>query len=154
MFVTFYKHYTLNSDNFSAYKGDPLFINLNLKRMKKTTIMLLSVVMLSVLLTFQTTNAQDKTEKWPGVTVNVLTENEHVKISEITFAPGAVADWHSHPQHAVYAVTDMKMEEEVKGKEAVTKELKAGQAIWSPAVTHKTKNTGNASYTVIVTDIK
>ncbi len=55
--------------------------------------------MLSVLLfmaTGQKANAQNKVEKWPGVTDKVLTDNDNVHVSEVTFAPGAVADWHSH----------------------------------------------------------
>jgi beta-alanine degradation protein BauB len=83
-----------------------------------------------------------------------LTDNDHVKVSEVNFAPGAVADWHSHPQHTVYAVTDVKMREEVKGKEAVTAEMKAGQAMWSPAVTHVATNVGKTAFTIIVTEIK
>ena len=116
--------------------------------------MLLSVITLTALATLQTAKAQDKKEPWPGVTVKVLTDNEHVKISEVTFAPGALADWHSHPQHTVYAVTDLKMKEEIKGQEAVTSEMKAGQAMWSPAVTHKTTNVGNMPFTLVVTEIK
>ncbi len=61
-------------------------------------------------------------------------------------APGAVADWHSHPQHTIYAVTDAKMQVEIKDKETTTFELKAGQAIWSPAVTHRTSNAGKNTF--------
>lgn len=121
--------------------------------MKKIILMMLTVAMTAFLFS-QNAKAQDKKEKWPGVTVKVLTENEHVKISEVTFAPGAVADWHSHPQHTVYAITDMKMQEEIKGKASVTHEMKAGQAAWSPAVEHKTTNLSNKPYTAIVTEIK
>ena len=115
---------------------------------------MLSVIALTALATVQTANAQDKKEQWPGVTIKVLTENDSVKVSEVTFAPGAVADWHSHPQYTIYAVTDIKMKAEVKGKDAVTVELKAGQAMWSPAVTHKTTNIGKKTFTGIVAEIK
>jgi quercetin dioxygenase-like cupin family protein len=122
--------------------------------MKKTILMTLSMILLLVLASVQTTNAQDKKEQWPGVTVKVLVDNDKVNVSEVTFAPGAVADWHSHPQHTVYAVTDVKMKVEIKGKEATTAELKAGQAIWSPGVTHRTTNVGQTPFTIIVTEIK
>ena len=122
--------------------------------MKKTILILLSIIGLSTIFFVQNANAQDKTEPWPGVTIKVLTDNEHVKISEVTFAPGAVADWHSHPQHTIYAVTNSKTKEEIKGKEAATRELKAGQARWSPAVEHRTTNISDAAYTVILTEIK
>jgi quercetin dioxygenase-like cupin family protein len=122
--------------------------------MKKTILMTLPIILLLVLASVQTTNAQDKKEQWPGVTVKVLIDNDKVNVSEVTFAPGAVADWHSHPQHTVYAVTDVKMKVEIKGREAITAELKAGQAIWSPGVTHRATNVGQTPFTIIVTEIK
>ena len=122
--------------------------------MKKIILVMLAVITLATFVTLRVTNAQDKKEPWPGVTVKVLTDNEHVKISEATFAPGAVADWHSHPQHTIYAVTDVKMKEEKKGKEAAIMQMKAGQAMWSEAVTHTVTNVGKMPFTIIVTEIK
>ncbi|RTY95375.1 cupin domain-containing protein [Flavobacterium sp. GT3R68] len=116
--------------------------------------MMLSVLAFTVFMNVQTVNAQDKKEEWPGVTKKVLTDNDKVNVAEVTFAPGAVADWHSHPQYSVYAVTNLKMKTEIKGKDDVTIELKAGQVGWSDAVTHKTTNVGTKPFTVIVTEIK
>ena len=65
-----------------------------------------------------------------------------------------MADWHSHPQYAGYAVTDVKMQVEIKGQATTVAELKAGQGMWSAAVTHKTTNVGPKPFTVIVTEIK
>jgi quercetin dioxygenase-like cupin family protein len=122
--------------------------------MKKTILMVLSVVALTALVPVLIASPQDKTQPWPGVTKTVLVDNDHVNISEVTFAPGAVAVWHSHPQYTAYAVTDVKMQVEIKGKENTIAELKAGQAMWSPAVTHQTSNVGKKAFTVIVTEIK
>ena len=122
--------------------------------MKKTILLILSVLTLGTIITTQSAKAQDKKEPWPGITVRVLTENEHVKISEATFAPGAIADWHTHPQHTIYAVTDVNMKEEKKGSEATASEMKAGQAMWSEAVTHTITNVGKMPFTIIVTEIK
>lgn len=122
--------------------------------MKKTVLIKLSLVILMTVLNVQLVNAQDKMEPWPGVTRKVLSENDKVTVSEVTFAPGAVADWHSHPNHSVYAKTDVKMKVEVKDKEPTVVEFKAGQAVWSDAVTHKTTNVGKKPFTAIVTEIK
>ena len=115
---------------------------------------MLLAIMLTAMLMVQTTNAQDKKPNWPGVTIKVLTDNEHVNVSEVTFAAGAVAAWHSHPQYTAYAVTDMTMQVEVKDKETTTVNVKAGEAMWSPAVTHQTTNVGKKAFTLIVTEIK
>lgn len=116
--------------------------------------MVLAAFMLTAMLPVQTAIAQDKPQTWPGVTKKVLIDNDNVNVTEVTFAPGAVADWHSHPQYTAYAVTDVKMQVEIKGKETAIAEVKAGQAIWSPAVTHKTTNVGKAPFVVIVSEIK
>ena len=115
---------------------------------------MLSMIAFIAFITVQPSVAQDKTETWPGVTKKVLVDNEKVNISEVTFAAGAVATWHSHPQYTVYAVTDVKMQVEIKDKEPTVADLKAGQAMYSPAVTHQTTNVGNKPFTVIVTEIK
>ena len=122
--------------------------------MKKSILIVLSVIAFTALIIVQPANAQDKTEPWPGVTKKVLVDNEHVNISEVTFAAGAVATWHSHPQYTVYAMTDVKMQVEIKDKETAVVEVKAGEAMYSPAVTHQTSNVGKKPFTVIVTEIK
>ena len=115
---------------------------------------MLSLVVFMTVLNVLTVNAQEKMKPWPGVTKVVLTDNDKVNVSEVTFAPGAVADWHSHPQYSVYAVTAVKMKVEVKDKETVIVEMKPGDAGWSEAVTHKTTNVGKKPFTAIVTEIK
>ncbi|MCL9806204.1 cupin domain-containing protein [Flavobacterium amniphilum] len=120
--------------------------------MKKSIQMILLVFMLSVF--FNAVNAQEMKEPWPGVTAKVLAESDKMTVTQVTFAPGAVADWHSHKAHSVYAVTDVKMKAEVKGKEPATVEVKAGEAVSLPAVKHKTTNIGEAAFTVIVTEMK
>lgn len=124
----------------------------NKNKMKKSIFTMLLVFSLTVLV--NAANAKEKMVPWPGVTKKVLTDNEKVNVAEVTFAPGAVADWHSHPQYSVYAVTPVKMKTEIEGKDAVIVELKAGQVGWSEAVTHKTTNIGKKPFTVIVTEIK
>lgn len=122
--------------------------------MKKSIQMILSVITLTIVMSAQSLNAQEVKTPWPGVTKKVLLDNAHVNIAKVTFAPGAVADWHSHPQYTVYAITDISMKVEVKGKPTSTMNLKAGQAAYSPAVTHKTSNVGTKPFTVIVTEMK
>ncbi|TRX37813.1 hypothetical protein FNW52_02640 [Flavobacterium sp. ZT3R18] len=122
--------------------------------MKKTILMMLSVIAFTVFMNVQTVNAQETKTPWPGVTMKVLLDNEHVNVTEVTFAPGAIAEWHSHPQYTVYTKTDLKMKVEIKDKEPANVDLKAGQSMWSPAVTHRTSNIGKKPFTVIVTEIK
>ena len=120
--------------------------------MKRSILLLFLVIVF--MLTAPLANAQEKMEKWPGVTVKILTDNDKVTITEVTFAPGAIAVWHSHQEYSVYALTDVKMKVEVEGKETVVVDMKAGQAAWSPAITHQTTNVGKKPFTAIVTEKK
>lgn len=88
------------------------------------------------------------------MTIKVLVNNDKVNVSEVTFAPGAVADWHSHPKYTSYALTEVNMKIEMKDKESRTVNLKSGEAIWSAAVTHRTSNVGKKPFTMIVSEIK
>ena len=122
--------------------------------MKKAILLTLSVIALTTFINVQSAIAQDIVEAWPGVTIKVLTENESVKVFRVTFAKNAVADWHSHPEYTAYAVTNARIKAEEKGKEPAILDLKAGQAVWSPAVMHKTTNIGKKRLTLIVTEMK
>lgn len=125
-----------------------------MENMKKSILAMLLVMLLAVFGSVQSVSAQSKSVPWPGVTKKILFENDKVSIAEVTFAPGAVADWHSHPQYSVYAVTPVKMKVEVAGQADVIMEMKAGDAGYSPAVTHKTTNIGKKPFTAIVSEIK
>ncbi len=111
-------------------------------------------MVLTAVLSIQSAQAQESKEEWPGVTIKVLTENEYVKVYKVTFAPGAVADWHDHPNYTLYALTDVKVQEEMKGNEPVTNELKAGQVAYITARHHRTTNLAKTTIEVIVTEIK
>jgi quercetin dioxygenase-like cupin family protein len=117
--------------------------------MKKTILVILTALLLSSF-----AFSQEKKEMWPGVSAKILLDNEKVNVTEYTFKPGAVADWHSHPQNSVYTVTDAKMKVEIKDQNAKINEVKAGMAMWSPVITHRVTNVGEKEFIVVITEIK
>ena len=98
--------------------------------------------------------AQDFAKAAPGISTKVILDNEKVRVIETEFAPGAITDWHSHPNYVVYALTDGKMEMTDKGKPAIIVDFKAGNATYHPAVTHQVKNMGTTPVKMIVTELK
>jgi beta-alanine degradation protein BauB len=98
--------------------------------------------------------AQDPVKAAPNVYKNVLLDNESVRVIAIQFAPGETAPWHQHPTHVIYALTDGKLEITDKGKPPAIIDVKAGTAIYMPAVTHMAKNIGNTTVKLIVTELK
>ena len=89
-----------------------------------------------------------------GVNNKVILENASVKVIESEFSPGGTTDWHSHPNHVVYFLTDGKMEITDKDKQPNTIEVKAGQALYLPAVTHMARNAGANTVKMVITELK
>jgi beta-alanine degradation protein BauB len=99
-------------------------------------------------------SAQDPLKAASNVYKKVLLDNEQVRVLQVEFAPGDVAPWHQHPNHVVYVLTDGKLEITDKGKPANVMEVKAGSALYLPAVTHMAKNVGTTTLKLIVTELK
>ncbi|MGH2665434.1 cupin domain-containing protein [Flavobacterium sp.] len=100
------------------------------------------------------TYAQDPVMAAPNVYKKILLNNEKVRVIQIEFAPGDVAVWHHHPDHVACALTDGKIEITDKGKAPVAIDLKEGDALFIPAVTHMAKNIGTTTIRMVVTEIK
>ena len=98
--------------------------------------------------------AQDPVKVASNVYKKVLVDNEEVRVIAVEFAPGESTEWHSHPNHVVYAVTDGKIEITDKGKPSTIADLKAGDAMYMPAVTHMAKNIGTTTLKLVVTELK
>ena len=118
------------------------------------TIKMISLVFALLLVLSSIVNAQDPLKAASNVYKKVLCENDQVRVIAIEFAPGDVAPWHQHPDHVVYALTSGTIEITDKGKPAQTLEIKAGDAMYLPAVTHMAKNVGTTTIKLIVTELK
>lgn len=99
-------------------------------------------------------HAQDPTIVAPNIYKKVLIDNDKVRVIEIEFAAGETTPWHHHPDHVAYALTDGKMEITDKGKPGVVYDIKAGQALFIPSVTHMAKNIGTNTIKMVVTEVK
>lgn len=98
--------------------------------------------------------AQDPVKTAPKNYKKVLLENDNVRVLQFEMAPKEVIPWHTHPNHVIYALSDGKIEITDKGKEAVTMDVKAGDAVFIPAVTHMARNIGFTTIKLIITEIK
>jgi len=122
----------------------------------KKSIQLLSGILLTSLFLLHgaVLYAQDPAKAASNVYKNILVDNENVRVIAIEFAPGETAAWHQHPNHVIYVLTDGKLEVTEKGKTSVVLDLKAGTAMYMPAVTHMAKNIGTKTLKMVVTEIK
>jgi quercetin dioxygenase-like cupin family protein len=121
----------------------------------KTIKMISTTLFLGLLLILGTNvNAQDPMKVATNVTKKVLLENDQVRVLQVEYAPGETTPWHSHPNNVIYALTDGKIEITDKDKPARVLELKAGEAVYMPAVTHMVKNIGSTTLRLVVTELK
>lgn len=100
-----------------------------------------------------TATAQDPLKVGPNI-YRKLMENERVRMLEVTFAPGDSIGMHSHPDHAVYAVTGGKLRVTTSDGTTQVADLKAGNPIWFPAVIHGAKNLGTTTLKLVVVELK
>jgi quercetin dioxygenase-like cupin family protein len=121
---------------------------------KTIKVISLSVILGLLLMWNSSLFAQDPLKAAPNVYKNVLLENDQVRVIQIEFAPGETAAWHQHPNHVIYALTNGKLEITDKGKPANVIELKAGTAMFMPAVTHMAKNIGTTPVKLVVMELK
>jgi quercetin dioxygenase-like cupin family protein len=126
--------------------------NKKTNKMKKINMISKSLILGLFVVLSTSVHAQDPPKLTPNV--KILLDNDKVKLIEAEFAPGAATDWHSHPNHILYALTDGKMEVTDKDKPAIVMEIKAGSAMYLQAVTHKIKNIGTATMKILVTELK
>jgi hypothetical protein len=84
----------------------------------------------------------------------VLLENDNVRVYEFTLKGGETMPMHSHPRHAIYALTDCSVKIGTPDGKSEQVEFKIGQAYYSPPVTHEGTNTGTGECRLVITEIK
>ena len=97
--------------------------------------------------------AQDMVKVSPK-NCKVLLENDRVRIVRVVVKPGEKLEMHSHLANIVYALTSGKSKFTSSDGKSEERELKAGQAVWSDAVTHGTENIGTTETRALVIELK
>jgi quercetin dioxygenase-like cupin family protein len=117
--------------------------------------MICGSVFILILLTLSSgVYAQDIMKVGQNLNNKVLLDNDQVRVILVESVPGIATPWHSHPNHLIYALTDGKLEITDQGKKPVVYEIKAGQVLYFPAVTHMVKNIGTTTLKMILTELK
>jgi beta-alanine degradation protein BauB len=121
----------------------------------KTIKFISASLLFGILLTLSTNvYAQDPVKAASNVYKKVLLDNDQVRVLQVEFAPGEVAPWHWHPNHVIYALTGGKLEITDKDKPANVLDIKPGDTMYLPAVTHMAKNIGTTTVKLVVTELK
>ena len=84
----------------------------------------------------------------------VVLENDRVRMLEIRTEPGASSEMHSHPDLALYAVTDCTWELTSADGETITAEIPAGAVFYQEATSHSAKDVGPSGSFAIAVELK
>ena len=100
-----------------------------------------------------TATAQD-VEKVSPETHKVILENENARVFDVHVKPGEKIATHSHPPGVLYYLTDGKLRITYPDGRTEVRNVKAGTAAWSEAVTHAVENVGDSELHEVHTELK
>jgi beta-alanine degradation protein BauB len=123
--------------------------------MKNSSRMLMGVLFTTLLLFVAagTALAQDVVKVSPE-THRVLLENAQVRAMDVRVKPGEKVAMHSHPAGILYYLSDAKLKITYPDGKTEEREVKAGTAVWSEAVTNAVKNVGITELHEVHTELK
>ena len=97
--------------------------------------------------------AQDPVKTNPKV-YHVVLDNDSVRVLHVSVSAGTKTTMHEHPDNVVVGLTDSKVRFTDADGKSTDSELKADQAMWSPAGKHRGENIGSGAVEVIVVELK
>jgi quinol monooxygenase YgiN/quercetin dioxygenase-like cupin family protein len=100
-----------------------------------------------------TAQAQDPVPVYPG-NYKVLIENEQVRVLDFRLRKGDTEDFHSHPAHVLYVLEPFKIRFRFPDGRTGMRETKAGEVLYSEAVTHSPVNVGDTDAHGILVELK
>jgi len=77
-----------------------------------------------------------------------------VRVLDVHFKVGEMVPTHSHPAGILYYLSDAKLRITYPDGRTEERQVKAGTAVWSEAVTHAVENVGTTELHEIHTELK
>jgi quinol monooxygenase YgiN/quercetin dioxygenase-like cupin family protein len=97
--------------------------------------------------------AQDPVPLYPR-NYKVLIENDRVRVMDFRLRRGDTEQFHSHPAHVLYVLEPFKIRFKLPGGGTAVREAKAGDVLFSEAVTHSPTNIGDTDAHGILVELK
>ena len=95
---------------------------------------------------------QDRAQAVPDM--QVLLENEHVRVQFHDVAPGERTPMHSHPAYVAYVFTAYRARFVLADGSTKTAERRAGDVFYSGPITHSVENLGSSPIHNLIVEIK
>lgn len=84
----------------------------------------------------------------------VAFENERVRLLEVSMAPGAESDLHSHPDYLVYALSSGKVRLSGASGDGADVDIHSGDTMWREAEEHSALNIGSEELRALFIELK
>ena len=97
--------------------------------------------------------AQDVVKVSPE-TYRVLLENAQIRAMDVRVKPREKVAMHSHPAGILHYLSDARLKITYPDGKTKEREVKAGTAVWSEAVTHAVENVGITELHEVHTELK
>jgi quercetin dioxygenase-like cupin family protein len=113
-------------------------------------------VLVSVLFTVFLTStalAQDAVKVDPNH-YKVEFENAQVRVLRVKVGPGEKSIMHRHPNAVAVFVTDVNVKFTLPDGTTQNVNSKAGETLWTPAITHLPENLGDQPFELILVELK
>jgi len=121
--------------------------------MKTSTALCTAFVFAAMMMYAKAAVAQDPVKVAPEK-FKVILENDKVRVLDVRLKAGEKTGVHSHPDHIVYSLSDVKLKTTLADAKVRESEFKSGDARWSEAVTHDNENVGTTDTHALVIEIK
>jgi quercetin dioxygenase-like cupin family protein len=96
--------------------------------------------------------AQDRRAIVPEM--NVLLENDCVRVQYHDVAVGQTIPMHSHPNYVVYSLKSFEARITLPDGSQRTSKREAGEAYWNEAITHSVENLGSTDIHNLIIELK
>lgn len=113
----------------------------------------LALVVAGLILMTMNLMAQDPVKLAPDK-LNVILENDTVRVFEARLKPGEKLGMHSHPKNIAYFMSSFKLKSTFPDGRSVIIEKKAGDILWREPVRHAEENVGTTDLVVLVLEFK
>ena len=120
--------------------------------MKSLFYLVVSVLLLAFALVFSSNIVMAEEDE--SNMVNVLMENDKVRVVEAIRHPGTIVPMHTHPSYAAYIFEACKVKFTFPDGKTAVKDIPAGKLVWSDGTTHQVEVLGNTDLHVLHIDVK
>jgi beta-alanine degradation protein BauB len=111
------------------------------------------LVSFSQLAAAQVPASEDPVPRYPG-NYKVLVENDRVRVLDFRLRKGDTEEFHSHPAHVLYVLEPFTVRFKLPDGRIVIRQAKAGEVLFSEAVTHSPTNIGSTDAHGILVELK